>query len=170
MKSARIKFLLFAIFFATLYSMNAQIEVEAYTKEVHCNVNDFSKITPVKAFSPSGPITSNVMEQIFSGGCMGTLVRSYTFTNKFGEQATAEQYIFLTDTDAPVLMGVPADSEVKADNIPAPAVVVSQDNSGRSYQVYFSEAKSETHITRTWTCTDDCDNTVKAVQHITLVE
>jgi hypothetical protein len=170
MKSARIKFLLFAIFFATLYSMSAQIEVEEYTKEVHCNVNDFSSIAPVKASSPAGPITTNVMEQIFSGGCLGTLVRSYTFSNKFGEQATAEQYIFLTDTDAPKLINVPADIIVKANEIPPPAVVISEDNSGRKCEVFFSEAKTTSLIVRTWTCKDNCDNRTEAVQRIAIIK
>jgi hypothetical protein len=90
----------------------AQIVVGDYPKEIQCNINDLKNVAAVAASSDAGPVISNVTEQIFSGGCMGTLVRSYRFTNKFGEEATAEQFIFLSDTDAPVLIGVPADLQV----------------------------------------------------------
>jgi hypothetical protein len=165
-----VKLFVCATLITAINSIHAQIDVEHYAKEIHCNVNDFSSIAPVKASSPAGPITTNVMEQIFSGGCLGTLVRSYTFSNKFGEQATAEQYIFLTDTEAPKLISVPADMEVKANEIPPPALVLSEDNSGRKCVVFFSEAKTTTLIVRTWTCKDDCDNKTEAVQRISIVQ
>ncbi|MFN0032192.1 MAG: hypothetical protein ACKVOR_08550 [Flavobacteriales bacterium] len=150
--------------------MHAQITIADYEREVRCNVNDLAMLVPVTATSDAGGLVTEVFEQTFSGGCMGTLVRTYVFRDKLDNEATAEQYIYLNDTTAPLLIGIPDATTAKAGEVPPPPHVECVDNSGRLYLVYFSEAKSEKEIIRTWTCTDDCGNVSTAKQVITLVK
>jgi hypothetical protein len=56
---------------------------------------DLGDIEIPKAVSTCSEITSTFSDQIFSGGCLGTLVRTYSFKDTCGNAATAEQYISL---------------------------------------------------------------------------
>lgn len=148
---------------------NAQITVEDYPREVRCSVEELPLVHDVKATSSAGAVYSRTEEQIFSGGCMGTMVRTYYFTDDAGNTATAEQYIFLSDERPPVLIGVPEDITVAMNAIPPPANVDNRDNSGAFYVVYFKEVKEDGRIVRTWSCEDQCGNMATATQVITLI-
>ncbi len=146
-----------------------QISVSNYPKEIRCTVDELPLLERVLATSETGPVTTQINEQIFSGGCAGTMVRTYTFSDKFDNYASAEQYIYLSDNKAPLLVGIPADITLKlGDKIAPPPLVECVDNSHRLYLVYYSEAKTEVQIIRTWTCTDDCGNSSQAKQVITI--
>lgn len=154
-----------------VFGQNAigQITIQDYPREVRCSVEELPLVHPVKATSSNGEVYSRVEEQIFSGGCMGTLVRTYYFTDDEGHTSTAEQYIFLSDERPPVLIGVPENITVSQNAVPPPPNVDNRDNSGAFYVVYFSEKKEDGKIVRTWSCEDQCGNMATATQIITLI-
>ncbi|MHC5111461.1 MAG: HYR-like domain-containing protein [Planctomycetota bacterium] len=100
-----------------------------------------------------------------AGSCSGqsTIVRTWQSTDDCGNMAEHAQTLSVVDTSAPTLSGVPADSAVSCDAIPAPAEVSSGDNCSES-QVSLEEIATPGDcagmltITRTWTATDDCGN------------
>jgi hypothetical protein len=150
--------------------INAQITVADYAKKINCAVDAVDMLEAPRTSSTCGPITTTIDDQIFSGGCLGTLVRNYTFTDQCGNKATADRYILLTDNDAPQLIGVPADLTINPVTQPVPpaAKVSASDNSGQRIDVMLTETRESDVITRTWTAEDPCGNKAEARQRIWL--
>lgn len=149
----------------------AQISINNYPKQFECQIDAISEIETPKAVSSCGEIVSTFSDQIFSGGCLGTLVRTYSFKDTCGNAATAEQYISLKDNQAPNLIGEAKDITVKKGQpIPKAVELSSQDNSGRVYPVTMQENTSQNLITRTYSCEDACGNKIEFIQRITIVD
>ncbi len=135
--------------------------------------------------SPIPPAASNVtasdicdstptisFNETTSGGpvCY-TITRTWTATDDDGNTSTATQVITVTDTVAPTLVGVPANTAVACGSVPPPATVTATDNCSTNLQVNFSETQTtgcSYTITRTWTVTDDCGNTATQTQVISV--
>jgi large repetitive protein len=145
-----------------------QISVADYPKQFSCDVDATEHIEPPAAFSSCGEVRMSADDQVFSGGCLGTLVRTYTFRDGCGNEARAEQYIRLTDRVEPVLIGVPADIEDPVAVIPEAAMVSARDNSGGLVEVLMEEARSGNLLIRTWSSEDACGNRAVASQRIVL--
>jgi large repetitive protein len=145
-----------------------QITIKDYPKQFTCEVDATDQLEFPSASSACGVVTTKFNEEIFSGGCLGTVVRTIYYTDSCGNKAEAQQYITLTDNLEPTLYGVPKSIEIAADQaIPNPVMVSSRDNSGQNFEVIFNESKNANVITRKWTCTDACGNTAEGVQTIT---
>jgi hypothetical protein len=105
-----------------------------------------------------------------------TLTRTWTATDNCGNSITHVQVISVEDTTAPVWDQVmPADITVECDALPAaPAVVTASDNCDSNVLVEFTEARTDgvcpdTYtLTRTWTATDNCGNSITHVQVISV--
>jgi len=146
-----------------------QITIKDYPKQFQCEVDATDQLEFPTATSSCGVVTTKFNEEIFSGGCLGTVVRTITYTDACGNKAEAQQYITLTDNLEPTLYGVPKNIEITATQaIPAAVMISSRDNSGQNFEVFFNESREENIITRTWTCTDACGNVAQAVQTITI--
>jgi hypothetical protein len=110
------------------------------------------------------------------GGCPDsyTIQRTWTATDDCGNSINCLQVISVQDVSPPVLVGVPANTSVSCDAIPPPPVVTATDNCDLSVTVSFSEINNVINgcgtITRTWSATDDCNNTVTASQIITVFD
>jgi large repetitive protein len=112
------------------------------------------------------------------GSCPDTynLTRTWTATDNCGNSITHVQVIFVEDTTAPVWDQVmPVDITVECDGVPAaPAVVTASDNCDADVTVVFSEVRTDgacpdTYtLTRTWTATDNCGNSITHVQVISV--
>jgi hypothetical protein len=146
----------------------SQIVVDAFPQEIKCDVDGLPELPPLTASSPAGKVNFTLSEEIFSGGCLGTLVRTFNFTDPAGNMARAQQFVSITDNEAPKLYGEVKDISTTDDMIPEPTMFASRDNSGHNYDVIFSEKKEDKKITRTWTCTDACGNTATRTQVITI--
>jgi len=76
----------------------------------------------------------------------------------------------------PILFGVPADITVECDAVPPPANVTAENVAGGALEVIFSETRSNGPcansyiLIRTWTATDEGDNTISATQTITIID
>lgn len=159
---------LLALMILLQFSASAQIVVEPYEKQIRVNINNLSTIMSPVASSKAGEVSATYSDQKFSGGCLGTLVRTYSFKDDSGATATADLYITLEDTDAPIFENVPADIEVAASAIPAAINPVASDNSNEDIEILFTENKEGSVIIRAWTAIDACGNQTIATQRISV--
>jgi len=113
-----------------------------------------------------------------SSDCSQRLQRIWTATDECGNAVTAVQQILLEDTEDPELLNVPANTSVDLTNggtIPAPANVSANDNCDSNPNVIFNETTQPTTgcgyiIVRSWEATDQCGNSERATQRITVTE
>lgn len=122
-------------------------------------------------------VVVNVNESEKDLNCGYQIIRTFTATDDCGNTATAQQVITVTDTGAPVLVGVPADITVDltaGQSVPAPANVTATDECDSDVTVTFTEMEDTKDcgylLIRTWTATDDCGNTAQATQMISVDE
>jgi hypothetical protein len=170
-KAIKIQALIWISILWNVFISSAQISLNNYPKQFECQIDAISDIEIPKAVSTCSEITSTFSDQIFSGGCLGTLVRTYSFKDTCGNAATAEQYISLKDNQAPNLIGEAKDMMVKKGQaIPKAVELSSQDNSGQVYPVTMQENTSKNLITRTYSCEDACGNRIEVIQRITIID
>lgn len=120
-------------------------------------------------------VTVNVSEKALN--CGYQIIRTFTATDDCGNTATAQQVITVTDTGAPVLVGVPADITVDltaGQTVPAPATVTATDECDNNVQVTYAQIENTKDcgylLIRTWTATDNCGNTAQGTQMISVDE
>jgi len=165
------KTILFALLTALSTSFIAQISVEEYSRKASVDVSEIGSLPLVKATSECGEVTTKTSDTMMSGGCLGTLVRTYTYTDGCGNTASAEQYINLRDSESPVLHNVPKDIVVASNKIPKAVTVSATDNVGDDeVKVEMSETIDEENhqIIRQWRAFDQCGNSSVARQIITI--
>jgi hypothetical protein len=111
------------------------------------------------------------------GGCPWTLVRTWTATDATGAVEVCIQTITVVDSQAPVLMNVPADVLVSCSQVPeADAEVWAADGCKETSPVtatdiiHPSDCANSYTIERIYSSTDDCGNTGTATQWITVVD
>jgi hypothetical protein len=150
-----------------IYS-NAQIKVQSYQHEISCDIDALADLPTISATSPSGKVSINYSENIYSGGCLGTLVRTFSYTDPAGGTAEAQQIVHITDRVPPKLLGEAPNITTTVDMVPEPAQFAAVDNSGEQFDVIYKEVKQDKRITRLWTCTDSCGNVARKTQTITL--
>jgi len=113
-----------------------------------------------------------------SGGCVldvGAYLRTYTATDDCGNSSTSEQVVTLVDDTAPVFTGVPADYTIECDQTITYDDATAEDNcSGAdvtvSEEIIPGDCPAEYSIVRTFTATDNCDNSSTATQTISVVD
>jgi hypothetical protein len=104
--------------------------------------------------------------------CGYDIERAWTATDDCGNSTMVYQVIHVRDTTDPILVGVPASTEVECDAVPAPANVTATDNCSTATVTYSQTATTGCPytITRTWTATDECGNESTATQTIHVVD
>jgi len=113
-------------------------------------------------------------EQIEELSCGFEVIRTWTATDACGNSTSYTQTISANDTEAPVLLGVPADETVSCDEEISNALVFAQDNCSADLTV-LADSQTEyldcgSQITRTWTTVDDCGNETIAIQVVTIID
>ncbi|MFK7775187.1 MAG: Ig-like domain-containing protein, partial [Saprospiraceae bacterium] len=97
------------------------------------------------------------------GSCTGSILRTWTVTDDCGNVATETQTITIQDSEAPTLWGVPSNTTVDC-NIQFPDVpnVTATDNCSGvlsiTYDSLLTSGDCPYSVTRTWTVTDNCNN------------
>lgn len=135
-------------------------------------VPSFATPTASDACDASVALTFN--DVTTPGSCPGTssVTRTWTATDDCGNSATATQTINVIDNTAPVLAGVPASITIECGTaIPLAPTVTATDSCDSTVPVRFNQTSMgscPTVVTRTWTATDDCNNTITRTQTITI--
>jgi gliding motility-associated-like protein len=120
--------------------------------------------------------TANVSfnESTQEGACAGayTITRTWTATDACGNETSHTQTITVQDTTDPVFVeDLPGNLTVECLEIPEAVVLTATDNCG-DVDVEFSETteigvcEGDFTITRTWTATDLCGNSISHIQTI----
>ena len=114
------------------------------------------------------------VEVITPGSCPFIITRTWTATDNCGNTDEQSQTITVQDLTPPVLAGVPTDVTVECDAIPGPDILSATDNCDTDIEITFDETiiagacLDSYAITRTWTATDNCNNTDQQTQLITV--
>ncbi len=118
------------------------------------------------AISHNGPAT-------FTNNC-GNVTVIFTVSDLAGNSVSQAANFATTDSVSPSLLGVPDDTLVNCTLIPLPPTVTADDNCASSITVSFSQTSTQTNtgacsdftyeITRTWTASDGCGNSVVDTQ------
>ena len=139
-------------------------------------------VNPTANDNCSGPITPTFVETRINGNCPFnyTLQRVWIVTDACANSASATQIVTVTDTEAPVFSGVPANANAACDNVPAPVTPTASDNCTPGGEAGIPVTLIETRINgncpynytlqRVWTAIDDCGNTVSATQLVTVTD
>jgi hypothetical protein len=120
----------------------------------------------------------NLVSATVTVGCPDrrVITRTWTATDCAGNTATDTQVITITDNQAPIFSGVPADGSPECDAVPAAPAVTATDNCDPSPTVTFVEVitpgdcPGRSTIVRTWTATDRCLNSRVATQTLNVVD
>ena len=103
---------------------------------------------------PDEPITTFMQETVMTGACPYTIERQWTAIDICGNVSVSTQLIFVTDSEAPVLTGVPTDVTVDCQDVPVPASVSATDNCSDVEVTMTEEVIGEGcsyTLVRTWT-------------------
>ena len=107
-----------------------------------------------------------------------TIIRTWTVTDNCGNQAVCVQMIHVVDTTPPKIT-CPTNVTIICDESSDPAntgSATATDNCDPAPMISSSDSETpgscpeEKTITRTWTATDDCGNSVQCVQVITVID
>lgn len=117
------------------------------------------------AIDDCGEVELNYSDLQFSGGCAGTIYRTYTATDGCGNTAQAEQIIHLFDDEAPQIINFPVDQDLSCEafsayEIPELQVIDNCDNEPElSYlgEQMIGDTCNFT-LTHTWLTEDQCGN------------
>ena len=170
--------ILVTLFFLAPIMVNAQqsdkeIQLIGFEKQVRIDVSEKNSTDFFEVQSDcSGDVTIDFKDKEFSGGCAGTIERTYKFSDDCGNEREATQYLTLVDDSPPVFTAVPEKEvflESKLDLHKANSLYA-KDDSGAQIEVQLKEESNVTddafEIIRTWTATDACDNTTEFQQRV----
>ncbi|NNE55124.1 MAG: hypothetical protein HKN32_03820, partial [Flavobacteriales bacterium] len=130
----------------------------------------------VTATDDCSEVTITYEDLLFSGGCLGTLERTWIATDACGNQATALQFIAIQDTTGPDIIGVGDDMTMDCSDQVAPPEVTAEDNCGYDVVLEFEEeiipgdCPQNYTVIWTWTATDYCDNVSTATKTVTVAD
>jgi hypothetical protein len=112
-----------------------------------------------------------------NGSCPLTIVCTWRAVDACINSTTSTATITVRDPMPPVLFGVPADQTYQClGDVPPPPVVTAQDNCSGALTVRFTESRSAPGsscpnvLTRIWSATDTCSNSVTASQTLTVLD
>ena len=165
------KILIFTALTALSSVFYSQINIEEYSRKVTVDVSELKEIPGLNVTSSCGEVTVKTKDTMMSGGCLGTLVRTYNYSDDCGATAQAEQYIHLVDNDGPVFQNVPKDITIEGTKLPKAPNVTATDNVGDDDVIIeMTEIVDEENnqVTRQWRAVDQCGNSTLAKQVITL--
>ncbi len=107
-----------------------------------------------------------------------TIERSWTAIDDCGNSTVAMQTIIVEDTTPPLMSNIPTDETISCGELPGPAaIVLATDNCDANVDVDFNETSTlatvscmdSYTITRVWVATDNCGNSSRSEQVITVV-
>ncbi|MFM7104280.1 MAG: hypothetical protein ACKOW8_02080, partial [Flavobacteriales bacterium] len=117
-------------------------------------------------------VTITYADEMVSGSCAGSILRTYTATDACGNASTFLQNIGLTDDEAPSISSETADFTVECGDAYSVAPATFSDNCDEELDIT-SSVSSETDgcttvVTYSWTATDHCDNSTTSTTVVTI--
>ena len=109
----------------------------------------------------------------------GSITNTWTATDECGKTTTDTQVITFSDTDPPVLIGIPADITISCDaSNPGAQGVTATDNCTMPQAVTFTQdifvpdtaCPNGTIVTNSWTAVDGCGNTTTQTQEVSIID
>lgn len=141
--------------------------------DLYTDCNNIPDAQLPEAFDACSNVVVSMDETMILGGCPYEIQRIFTATDGCGNTNTHVQRIFVSDDEAPELLGDFGDLTVGCGQVPPAAVVTAVDNCG-SPEVFFTETYGEPGcvqlLVRTWTAVDLCGNTDTKTQFIHIVD
>jgi hypothetical protein len=147
---------------------------------VECNA--VPAVPPVTGHAECGGfVITTPADTIVNGSCSNAYVITHHWhiVDDCGLSNDYSQVVTVQDKVAPTLSGVPADISVSCENVPPPANVCASDDCN-GVTISFSQTRNNlpacdsNHVyfvlTRTWTATDACGNSVSQSQHINVYD
>lgn len=153
---------------ATTSILSAQITIEEYERKVRVELGDEDSVEAPAATSECGPVKVTHTDMLASGGCAGTLIRTYVYEDDCKNSATAEVYFFRVDEVGPYFENLPPDMKVERNEIPPRPEITAKDKNGLPVNITFEEKAAGPVIIRMWTATDSCGNESFGMQTISL--
>lgn len=109
-------------------------------------------------------------DNFLTGGCAGTINRTYAVIDECGNSSTSQQIINLIDDVSPIFTSFPEDMNLTCgDDVPPVDTLEGEDNCSEVVITYDGEVITgdcPMTIVRTWTITDECGNTATTTQTI----
>ncbi|MFN4254388.1 MAG: addiction module antidote protein, partial [Saprospiraceae bacterium] len=139
--------------------------------------NDIPAEPILTASDNCGAATVTFATQVVPGICADnfTIVRTWTATDACGNAATVSQQIAVSDSENPVLAGIPADETLGCGGVlPTAPVVTATDDCDQNVDIQLTENETpgacagNKTVVRTWTATDNCGHTATASQTISI--
>jgi hypothetical protein len=130
---------------------------------------DVSLVTAADDCDPA-PVVTHTGDASDGNTCPETITRTYRATDASGNFAECAQTITIND-DTPPVITCPPDIAIHCTDPIDPistGMATATDNCDTDLSITYSDEQLENIITRTWTATDDCDNTDQCVQTITI--
>ncbi|MFN5295713.1 MAG: hypothetical protein ACK5BL_09300, partial [Flavobacteriales bacterium] len=130
----------------------------------------------VSATDNCNNITWSTNDVLVSGGCAGTVIRTYIASDICGNQSAAfTQTIHLTDNVAPTFTTTPDVTIQCDDSVPAVTAPVFSDNCDDMLEIEYDFSEEvisicATDLVYTWTATDNCGNSTVAEKRIHVVD
>ncbi|OIQ16047.1 MAG: hypothetical protein BM549_13705, partial [Lacinutrix sp. MedPE-SW] len=152
------------------------------SEEITIECDELEPAETLTATDECGTATIDFNETTTPGTCENEFVveRTWTATDECGNTTTRTLIINVVDTTPPTFT-VPEDVTINCEQDPNDLTLTGDvtdeaDNCDTTLEATFTdtednssgECSSETIITRTWTLTDDCNNTTSAIQTITV--
>jgi hypothetical protein len=137
--------------------------IDPLPTQIYVECDELDDLT-ITATDDCGEPEITFEDVLFSGGCLGVLHRTWYATDECGNVATAIQYITITDTTPPVIMGVGSDMDLDCTETAEMPVVTTSDNCGNEVVLEFNEeivlgnCPQNYTVIWTWTATDFCLN------------
>ncbi len=119
-------------------------------------------------------ITSITYSDAITGTCPKTLTRSFTITSSCGTPQILTQIVTISDTVPPTINPLPSASVIECGSPLNFTQATATDNCGTPVTLTFQDISTQglctgSHsVTRTWTATDACGNSVMATQTISV--
>lgn len=164
----------------TLFTINAnaQITVDSnFPVELNVICDQLNEITPPIANSTcEGELNYSYKDMLLSGGCMGTIIRTWTIIDDCGNQISLEQYIRRSDETVPTLSDYPINISASKNDVPDVPEITATDNCTENIVVNFSEENnldqngSLISINRKWIAVDKCNNITQHIQVISILK
>lgn len=147
---------------------------------VQCGQEPYVVASSVKATDLCDPTVSVIMQtntteaNCVTQGYLRDIVHTWTATDDCGNSSTFVIIVRVVDTTPPQFLTIPGDVTLDCqDDLPTSKPTAS-DNCGGLVDLTYQDdpvtTGCTTIITRTWTATDPCKNTVSADQTITLID